>query len=160
MSEFACQKCEKSFGSHESLRQHEQAKHGMHKFLVMPRKAKKYAVIAVVIVAVLVLGWWIRGVMNSPGEHDGFAKCLAEKGVKFYGAFWCPHCNEQKKLFGKSAKYLDYVECSTPDRRGQTPVCIGKDIGSYPTWEFPDGSRKTGLVSLEELGSKSGCVLG
>lgn len=62
-------------------------------------------------------------VVSAPGEYDNFAKCLSEKDVKFYGAFWCPNCNDQKALFGKSNKYLNYIECSTADRSGQIELC-------------------------------------
>lgn len=96
---------------------------------------------------------------SGPGVYDGFAMCLAEKGATFYGAFWCPHCNNQKKLFGKSKTLLPYVECSTPDGQARTQICIDKNIESYPTWEFADLSRLTGEVPLEQLAEKTGCVL-
>ena len=43
---------------------------------------------------------------------DDFAKCLTQKSVVMYGAYWCPHCQAQKKLFGSSFKYVNYVECT------------------------------------------------
>lgn len=89
----------------------------------------------------------------------GFAQCLKEKGATFYGAFWCPHCQNQKKLFGNAVSALPYVECSTPDAQGQLQVCIDKKIQNYPTWEFADGTRKTGEVPLSELAEKTGCTL-
>lgn len=87
------------------------------------------------------------------------AQCLTEKGAKFYGAFWCPHCKNQKEMFGESASLLPYVECSTPDGNGQLDVCKDNKITSYPTWEFSDGSRESGEVSLEKLSEKTGCQL-
>lgn len=96
---------------------------------------------------------------NKPGKLDGFAQCLKDKGVTFFGAFWCPHCKNQKKMFGNSAKLLPYTECSTADGKAQTQECIDKNIASYPTWEFADGSRETGEVSLEKLAEKSSCQL-
>lgn len=95
----------------------------------------------------------------TPGQYDEFAQCLGEKDTTFYGAFWCPHCQEQEDLFGKSEKYLPYVECSTPNGQGQLQVCVDAGIGSYPTWEFADGSRLNGVVSLEVLAEKTGCEL-
>src|SRR3989344_5602345 len=35
-------------------------------------------------------------------QLDGLASCLKEKGVKEYGAFWCPNCAKQQKMFGSS----------------------------------------------------------
>ncbi len=96
---------------------------------------------------------------NIPGKYDEFAICLKDKGAVFYGAFWCPHCQTQKKMFGKSAKFLPYVECSTPDGNGQTQICIDKNIEGYPTWEFADGSRLNGEVSLATLAEKTSCII-
>lgn len=95
----------------------------------------------------------------KPGVYDTFAQCLEDEGAIFYGAFWCPHCNEQKALFGRSAKELPYVECSTPNGQGQLEVCTEEGITGYPTWEFADGERKGGVLELEELAEKTGCEL-
>ena len=92
-------------------------------------------------------------------NYDEFASCLDSKEVKFYGAFWCPHCQNQKKMFGGSDRLLPYIECSTPDGKGQNQVCKDAQIKSYPTWEFADGERKTGEVPLADLAAKTGCVL-
>lgn len=90
-------------------------------------------------------------------ELEVFASCLADEGAKFYGAFWCSHCNDQKDLFGDSSDSLPYVECSTSDGKGQTSACIVNGINAYPTWEFIDGSRLSGKLSLEQLSQKTGC---
>lgn len=87
------------------------------------------------------------------------AQCLTKNGVKFYGAFWCSHCQKQKKLFGQAVKELPYVECSTPNGKAQTSVCIDAGITSYPTWKFPDGSEQLGEMTLEELSTKTNCPL-
>jgi len=124
--------------------------------------------ILIAITAILIAGFLVilslaliskqeNGSVSS--QYDSFAKCLKEKGAVFYGAFWCPHCQNQKKIFGKSAKFLPYVECSTPDGRGQISLCQQKKIDGYPTWEFADGSRELGEVSLAKLSEKTGCPL-
>jgi len=92
-------------------------------------------------------------------QYNNFAKCLTDKGVKFYGAFWCSHCNNQKTMLGTSMQYVDYIECSTPDGQGQTQVCLDANIDSYPTWEFSGGSRIKGEMALLQLSQKSGCSL-
>ena len=66
----------------------------------------------------------------APGKYDVFATCLKDKGAVFYGAFWCSHCQDQKKLFGSSAKLLPYVECSTLDASAQLQVCKDKKINN------------------------------
>ncbi|MDP9249740.1 MAG: hypothetical protein M3M85_04515 [bacterium] len=96
---------------------------------------------------------------QGPGKHDGLASCIKDSGAVFYGAWWCSHCRDQKKLFGASEKLLPYVECSTPDGKGSTAVCREKDIGTYPTWEFADGSRIEKVASLETLAERTSCAL-
>lgn len=96
---------------------------------------------------------------NTPGQYDAFASCLKEKGAEFYGAFWCPHCRDQKSLFGKSAKHLPYIECSTPDGNSQLKVCTDKGIESYPTWIFTNGEKIQGELTFQELAEKTSCSL-
>jgi glutaredoxin len=95
---------------------------------------------------------------EANGPYDTFAQCLTDKGVTFYGAFWCPHCQAQKKVLQNSKK-LPYVECSTPDGKSQTPICIEKNITGYPTWDFADGSRIDKEMTIDELSEKTECVL-
>ena len=107
-------------------------------------KTKSFIIfIVIVILAVGGLGLYMG---NRPSKYDDFAKALKQKGAEFYGAFWCPHCQEQKAEFGTSKKYLPYIECSNPDNT-QTKSCADNKIESYPTWKFKDGVR---LVSKSE----------
>lgn len=92
-------------------------------------------------------------------KYDDFALCLSEKGAMMYGTFWCPHCKEQKAMFKKSWNYVNYIECSTADGRGQTRACKQADLEGYPTWEFADGSRESRKMPLEELATRTGCEL-
>ncbi len=113
---------------------------------------------------VLVIAGLIFARNASPGaearvtKYDEFAQCLSDAGAVFYGAFWCPHCAEQKALFEKSAK-LPYVECSTPDGKGQTQQCIDEKITGYPTWKFANGDVVDQVLQLSELSEKTNCTL-
>ncbi|MBI4128907.1 MAG: hypothetical protein HY460_02540 [Parcubacteria group bacterium] len=107
----------------------------------------------------IVIAGGIFFLWRLPGRLDQFAQCLRDRGATFYGTFWCPHCQNQKELFGRSVKLLPYVECSTPDGRSQTQTCTDKNITGYPTWEFFDRSRLTGEISLERLSERTGCAL-
>ncbi len=91
-------------------------------------------------------------------KYDDFAQCLTDAGALFYGAFWCPHCGEQKALFERSTK-LPYIECSTPDGKGQTQVCIDEEIQGYPTWKFANGDVVDRVMQLDELAEKTSCTL-
>lgn len=119
--------------------------------------------ILVILLVVFVAGgigggiWYLN---SQPGALDGFASCLGEKGAKFYGAFWCPHCTNQKKLFGRSAKKLPYIECGVPgNTSAQTKECTDAGVKGYPTWIFADGSRLDGEVDLQTLAEKTTCEL-
>ncbi|MEK7464216.1 MAG: hypothetical protein AAB617_00350 [Patescibacteria group bacterium] len=120
------------------------------------RQIAIWTLVILVIVGGIVYG---RYSQNQPGKYGPFAQCLKESGATFYGAFWCPHCQTQKKMFGGAQKLLPYVECSTPDGQGQLDICKAKGIKGYPTWEFKDGSRETNVFSFEELSLKTNCSL-
>jgi len=94
----------------------------------------------------------------SAVSYDDFAKCLGEKGAEMYGASWCPHCNNQKEMFGASFKYIKYFECAADDG-GQAQVCKNEEIKGYPTWKFSNGEKIEGEAKLSDLSSKSGCSL-
>jgi len=118
-------------------------------------------IITIALVAAIIGGiiFYSTEKANRPGEYDTFAACIADSGAKFYGAYWCPHCQSQKDLFGNSAKKLPYIECSLPSGNGQTQVCADDGIESYPTWVFADGTKETGEMSLLDLASSTKCAL-
>lgn len=120
----------------------------------------KFFIIFVVIMVLLIGGFgvYMNRASSKASKLDGFAQCLKTSGAEFYGAFWCPHCQDQKKEFGSASQYLPYIECSNPDNT-QTQICIDKKIESYPTWIFKDGSILTGKLELTTLAEKTQCVL-
>lgn len=127
------------------------------KFSWGPWLGKTVGLGAVVIVALHLnfAGYW----GDAPGPEDPWTRALAEhlskSDVKFYGASWCPHCAEQKKLFGSSVKRLPYIECSPGGPQApQAEVCKNNNIQSYPTWVI-DGQRRTGVLALDELAQLS-----
>lgn len=99
-------------------------------------KSKFIVFIIALIVVVVGLGVFMNK-SQGPSKYDDFAKALKTGGAEFYGAFWCPHCQAEKALFGSAKKFLPYIECSNPD---QSPiqVCLDKKVESYPTWMFKD----------------------
>ncbi|MDJ1184461.1 vitamin K epoxide reductase family protein [Roseofilum casamattae] len=77
-------------------------------------------------------------------------------GVKKYGAYWCPHCDEQKQLFGKEASdRLTYIECAADGVDAQVETCRAAGIQSFPSWEI-NGQIYAGTKSLNELADLSG----
>ena len=111
------------------------------------------------LVAVLAGAFFLN--RRAEHKHDAFAKCLADRGVKMYGAWWCPHCQEQKEKFGASFEYAPYVECGIKgDVHGQAQVCKDESVKHYPTWQFPPtGERVERVFTLEELSDRTGCAL-
>lgn len=153
-----CTICEKQFQSVEALMQHRKAAHGQTPEILTKSSSKRYLAWIGIIVLVTVLGYG-ASTFYSPntGSDVVLAKCIADSGAKFYGAFWCSHCNDQKELFGSAAEYLPYIECSNTDR-SQKQVCAAAGIDAYPTWVFADGSRGNVLTKLE-LSRRTGCAL-
>ncbi|MFH1608871.1 MAG: hypothetical protein ABH951_02545 [Patescibacteria group bacterium] len=98
-------------------------------------------------------------VPNPGGKYDAFANCITEKGVKFYGAFWCSHCKANKDMFGTSVNLIPYVECSSEDGQSQLQICKDQKITGYPTWRFADGTEHLGEITFEILAEKTGCAL-
>tara|TARA_B100000700_G_scaffold313817_1_gene399414 strand:- start:555 stop:1472 length:918 start_codon:yes stop_codon:yes gene_type:complete len=83
------------------------------------------------------------------------AKHLTTKGFVMYSAYWCPHCHDQKELFGKEAsKELTIIECAKDGLNNQADLCELKGISGYPSWEI-DGSIESGVKDLAELKKKS-----
>ena len=123
---------------------------------VMKKNTMTWLVVVVIFIGGVV---WLTLMPTKPGELDAFAQCITDSGAKYYGAFWCPNCKNQEAMFGRSAKLLPRIECSTPDGRGQLPVCQEANIQGYPTWEFADGARVTGTQALELLAERTNCSL-
>jgi uncharacterized membrane protein/glutaredoxin len=113
------------------------------------------AVIAVVALHLYFAGYW----GGAQGPEDPWIRALAEhlskSDAKFYGASWCPHCSEQKKLFDGSSNRIPYIECSPGGPNApQAEVCREKNIQSYPTWII-NGQRYTGVQPLDALAQLS-----
>ncbi|NJO08874.1 MAG: hypothetical protein HC873_03550 [Leptolyngbyaceae cyanobacterium SL_1_1] len=83
------------------------------------------------------------------------ADYLTAEGDKMYGAYWCPHCAEQKERFGNAVDRIPYVECDPKGEEAQPEICQAKGIKGYPTWEIK-GEIYMGVQSVEELATLSG----
>jgi uncharacterized membrane protein len=87
--------------------------------------------------------------------QEALARHLAKSGAAFYGAYWCPHCQEQKELFGGAAGLLPYVECDPKGERAQTERCRAAGVKVFPTWMLGT-ERHEGVQTLDELARFSG----
>lgn len=101
-------------------------------------------------------GIWGASATPEDPQVRALAEHLTKARAKFYGAYWCPHCEEQKELFGASAHRLPYIECSPGGRRApQAAICNAAGVQVYPTW-FINGQRYEGLLTLRDLARLSG----
>jgi len=152
-----CHACGKGFATKEALEHHHTAKHQIARYT--HQKSRKPIILVGIIILIIIVGIGIYAYSATAKNYDAFAQCISAKGAKFYGAFWCPHCKDQKAMFGNSKAYLPYIECSTDDGQHQLPVCDTANISGYPTWVFPDGSRISGALELTQLSDKTSCAL-
>ena len=92
---------------------------------------------------------------KSNNNQISLAKHLTESGITMYSAYWCPHCNEQKEMFGQEAvSELKIVECAEDGINNQSDLCKQKGIEGYPSWEI-NNQIESGIKSLEELSRRS-----
>lgn len=108
--------------------------------------------VGTVVMAVATLGIVAAGAVPAAAQNlVPFARCLTHAGATYFRASWCPHCAEQERMFGPARPYLGEIDCSRPHS------C--NEIQSFPTWTFRNGTRVSGLLSLAELGRRTGCPL-
>jgi uncharacterized membrane protein/glutaredoxin len=95
---------------------------------------------------------------TSSEAEIALAQHLTQIEAKMYGAWWCPHCHDQKQLFGQeAASQIIYIECAPDGQNPQTALCQANSDGvkGYPTWEI-NGQYYGGTQSLEQLADASG----
>ena len=120
------------------------------------------AILVIVALTILVSVVFLsKNNVSVPSQLDDFAKCLADKKITMYGAYWCAHCQNEKKAFGSSFKFVPYVECTE-----DTQKCLADGIEVYPTWILPasstgglNGQKLVGEQGIKKLSEASGCPL-
>jgi uncharacterized membrane protein len=93
---------------------------------------------------------------SGPAEL-ALANHLKEIGATMYGAWWCPHCHDQKVFFGaEAAELVPYVECAEDGKNPQPQVCRAQpQVTGFPTWQI-NGEFYPGAQTLERLAELSG----
>jgi len=120
-------------------------------------KSKKmftYASVVILLAAAFLGGRYYRN-----HKYDSFAKCLATKQAKMYGLYWCPHCIEQKEMFGDAFHNVPYVECAVKGSNDEAPECKAAGVKLFPAWQFGTEAPREGVLSLDALSDKTGCSL-
>lgn len=83
------------------------------------------------------------------------AKYMGSRGAVMFGSYKCPHCNDQKKMFGSAFEYIKYVECHPQGPDANPSLCLARGVQNFPTWEI-NGRYYQGAMSLERLSALSG----
>ena len=87
---------------------------------------------------------------SSPKALD-LATRLQARGGRFFGAYWCSHCANQKETLGAQAmKLVPYVECDANGANTERDLCTATGVRGYPTWQL-DGQLFPGEKTLSEL---------
>ncbi|WP_414578720.1 vitamin K epoxide reductase family protein [Anabaena sp. CCY 9402-a] len=103
-------------------------------------------------------GWEIT---TTSGEAEiALARHLVQVGAKEYVAYWCPHCHDQKQLFGKEAYDIleenqVKVECAADSPNSKPELCKAAQITGFPTWII-NGKPYSGVQDLSELAKVTG----
>jgi len=139
----------------EERRKRKQEREAQEQPKALPVRSIAIAVAIVIVFAAAYFLLWHR----RANRLDGFAKCLTEKHAKMYGAYWCPHCEDQKERFGSAFDLAPYVECGIKGSKAIEQVCTDNNIKRFPTWVFADGTRVEGAQELTFLGEKTACSL-
>lgn len=87
---------------------------------------------------------------ESTSAQQELANHLNDVNATMYGAYWCPHCTDQKAMFGEAVSTINYVECDPEGENAQPQMCTDKGIEGFPTWEI-NGELYPGVHSLEQL---------
>jgi len=122
-------------------------------------ESKRTRMLIYVGILILVAAAFLAGRYYKNHKYDSFAKCLASKQAKMYGLYWCPHCADQKAMFGSAFKYVPYVECAIKGSRELAPECKAAGVKLFPSWQFGMDPPKEGVLSLDALSEKTGCSL-
>jgi hypothetical protein len=120
----------------------------------------KRRTVVYVVALILFAGAYLAGRYYRNHKYDSFAQCLASKQAKMYGLYWCPHCAEQKAMFGASFRYVPYVECAIKGSpRELAPACKVAGVTLFPSWQFGMDPPHEGVLTLQALSQKTGCKL-
>lgn len=92
---------------------------------------------------------------ESVSAQQALANYFNDIDATMYGAYWCPHCADQKAMFGEAVSTINYVECDPEGDNAQPQLCIDEGIEGFPSWKI-NGELYPGVHSLEQLADISG----
>lgn len=114
---------------------------------------KKIVLIGFLLISAVILAACSPKIVPATPEVENLAKCLTEKGAVFYGTEWCPHCQDQKEMFGSAMEYIVFVDCDE-----NRDACVDAGIKGYPTWIIGNETL-TGTQQLFKLSQVAQCPI-
>jgi len=72
----------------------------------------------------------------SGASEIALAQHLNKVGAKMYGAFTCPHCQNQKHLFGQEAADRLYFHLVSPTKNALPQIYFSQNMCIQPTNTF------------------------
>lgn len=120
----------------------------------MNKDIKLYAIMTIVIVAIILAIFYFKSLNNSEVLDESLAKCIAAKSEVFSQS-GCSHCLEQKKIINETYLHLfNIIECDTSPENRQK--CQDTGIQGTPTWLI-EGKKYEGTKTIKELKEITGC---
>ena len=138
----------------EERRKRQQERESKNQPRPIPRKYFLWGGIALLFIAAYAAGWY-----HKNHRYDEFARCMASKQAKMYGLYDCPHCADQKEMFGAAFRYIPYIECKIRGTHELAPECKAAGAKLFPTWQFGNNPLEPGVLQLDQLSQKTGCSL-
>jgi uncharacterized membrane protein len=105
---------------------------------------------AAALTVLLAIGVFAVSPAGATPYQVALARHLSSTRAVMYGAYWCPHCQEQKDMFSAAAGMLPYVECDPKGSGARPDLCAQASVKSFPTWVIGD-QRLVGTQSLDTL---------
>merc|ERR1712050_22350 len=93
---------------------------------------------------------------KSTNQAIQLAAHLKAKGAIFYWAYWCPHCRNQREMFGAEALALiPMIECDARGYGFDGIRCEAAGVKGFPTWQIGE-ETVSGERALADLATLSG----
>lgn len=110
----------------------------------MNKKLIITGVFLLVTIAIIVLIF----IFQNGNTDEKTAKCIGQKAI-LYVSTTCPHCSNQKEMFGENLKYINLINCNIEIEKCQNIMYV-------PSWEI-NGQIYTGVQSIDKLKELTGC---
>ena len=94
----------------------------------------------------------------QPIDLVALAQSLSDADAVLYGAPWDSATTAELRMFDDGAPLLDFQDVTNADRT-PSELAIDRDITTYPTWLFADGSRLEGTQTIDSVASAAGVEL-